>query len=76
MRVFSAWLKIIAKIQDNLKIQFGTTTEKNSNRDNQKTTAFTSEVEDKTDLSKSNCPLSDGDQKIWKCPALKKMTPY
>ena len=75
MRVFSAWLKNIAEIQDNLKMQFGTTTEKNSNRDKQKTTAFTSEVEDKTDLPKGKCPLSDGDHKIWNCPAFKKMTP-
>ena len=55
MRVFSAWLKNIAEIQDNLKMQFGTTTKKNSNRDKQKRQNLL--LKSRT---RENCPKANG----------------
>ena len=58
-------MKNVAEVQDNLKMDIGTAREKrNFDRDKQKTATFTSDVEEKSNVYKTKCPLKDGDHKI------------
>ena len=73
MRVFSAWLKEIARVQDNLRWQFGSSNDKAKptfNNDKPKTTSFAA-TSDSGFSTKRQCPLKDGEHKIWQCEKFK-----
>ena len=75
MRVFSAWLKEIARVQDNLRWQFGSSNDKAKatlNRDKSKTTSFAA-TSDSGSPTKTQCPLKDREHKTWQCEKFKKM---
>ena len=75
MRVFSAWLKELARVQDNFRWQFGFSNDKakpNFNREKPKTTNFAA-TSDSGSLPKTHCPLKDGEHKIWQCEKFRKM---
>ena len=66
MRVFSAWPKEIARVQDNLRWQLGSRNDKaktTSNRDKPKLTSFAA-TSDSGSSMKTQCPLKDGEHKI------------
>ena len=66
--VFSAWRTKNAEFQGKLKMHFGTAQEKSSfGRDRQRTTTFTSDVQEKSNVSHTKWPLKDGDHKFWNC---------
>ena len=75
MRVFSACLKNIAKVQENKRLQFGSAIDKartNLTRDKTKSTNFAA-TRDSSSLAKTQCPLKDGEHKIWQCEMFKKL---
>ena len=75
MRVFSAWLKNIAQVQENLSLQFGPTNDKagmNFTRDKTKSTSFAA-TSDASSPKKTQCSLKNGEHKMWKCEKFKKM---
>ena len=75
MRVFSVCLKNIAQVQENMRLQFGSTSDKtrtNFTRDKAKRTSFAA-TSDSNSPTKTQCPLKDGDHKIWQCEKFKKM---
>ena len=75
MRVFSAWLKNIAQVQENIRLQFGNAIDKTkptTNRDKPKTTSFAASTDSST-KGKPSCPLKDGEHKLWQCELFKNM---
>ena len=73
LRVFSAWLKNIAQVQENIRLQFGNTgdkTKSTTNRDKPKTTSFAATTDSPT-KGKPSCPLKDGEHKLWQCESFK-----
>ena len=69
MRVFSAWLKEIARVQDNLRWQLGSSNVRAKptfNRDKPKFTSFAATVDSGSSM-KTQCPLKDREHKIWQC---------
>ena len=75
MRVFSAWLKNIAQVQENIRLQFGSSGDKaksNFTKDKTRNTSFAA-TSDSGSPTKAQCPLKDGEHKIWQCDAFKKM---
>ena len=74
MRVFSAWQKEIAQVQDNLRWHLGSSNNKAKptfNRDKPKTTSYAA-TSDSGSSTKTQCPLKDGEHKIWQCEKFKK----
>ena len=66
MRVFSAWLKSIAQVQENMRLQFGSTSDKataNFTKNRTKSTSFAA-TSDSSSPTKTQCPLKDGEHKI------------
>ena len=75
MRVFGAWLKEIARVQGNHRSQFGSSNDKAKptfNRDKPKTTSIVA-TSDSGSSTKTQCPLKDGEHKIWQCEKFRKM---
>ena len=74
MRVFRAWLRNIAQVQENSRLQFGNANDKTNptNRDKPKITSFAATSNSST-KSKPSCPLKDGDHKLWNCESFKYM---
>ena len=75
MRVFNVCLKNIAQIQENMRLQFGSKSDKartNFTRDKTKRTSFAA-TSDSSSPTKTQCPLKDGEHKIWQCEKFKKM---
>ena len=75
VRVFSAWLKIIALVQENLRLQFGSASNEatpNFTKDRTKTTSFAT-TSDSGSPTEAQCPLEDGEHKVWQCDKFKKM---
>ena len=75
MRVFSAWLKETARVQDNFRWQFGSSNDKAKpifNRDTPKTTSFAAAI-DSGSSTKTECLLKDGEDEIWQCEKFKNM---
>ena len=75
MRVYSAWRKNIAQVQENMRLQFGSTSDKartNFTRDKTKSTSFAAKS-DSSYPTKTQCPLKDREHKIWQCEKFKKM---
>ena len=75
MSVFSAWMKEIARVQDNLRWQFDSNNDKTKptfNRDRPKTTSLAS-TNDWDSSTKTQCPLKDGKHKIVQYEKFKKM---
>ena len=74
MRVFSAWLKNIAQVQENIRLQFGNASDKTkpTNKDKPKTTSLAATTDSST-KGKPSCPLKDGDHKLWQCESFKNM---
>ena len=75
LRVFSAWLKNIAQVQKNIRLQFGNAgdkTKSTTNRDKLKTTSFAATTDSPT-KGKPSCPLKDGEHKLWQCKSFKNM---
>ena len=70
MQVFNAWLKDIAEDHKNLKMQFGSPLDKDNfvaKAEKQKYTSFASEAQERSNQKTSECPLENGEHKIWKC---------
>ena len=75
MRVFNGWLKNIAEVQESLKLQFDSNSGKpKSNHQKEKTTSLASDAQEKPNKRTSECPLKDGEHKIWNCTQFKKMS--
>ena len=75
LRVFSAWLKNIAQVQENMRLQFSSTIDKartNFTREKTKSTSFAA-TSDSSSPTKTQCPLLDGEHKIWQCEKFKKL---
>ena len=75
LRVFSAWLKNIAQVQENIRLQFGNAgdkTKSTTNKDKPKTTSFAASTDSST-KGKPSCPLKDGEHKLWQCELFKNM---
>ena len=75
IRVFSAWLKNVAQVQDDIRLQFGSSDKPNSNftKNNTRNTRFAATITFGSP-TKTKCPLKVGEHKVWQYGALKKMT--
>ena len=75
LRVFSAWLTKIARVQDNRRWQFRSSNDKDKpifNSDKPKTTSFAA-TSYSGSLTKTQCFLKDGEHKTWQCGKFKNM---
>ena len=74
MRVFSAWLRNLAQVQENMRLQFGSTSDKasaNFTRNRTKSTNFAA-TSYSSSPTKTQCSLKDGEHKIWQCEKFRK----
>ena len=75
MRFVRAWLKKIAEVQENLRLQFDCASDQvktSFTREKSKKASFAA-TSDTGPLLKTHCPLMHGEHKIWQCNAFKKM---
>ena len=75
MSVFSAWLKNTAQVGKNMWLQFGSTSDKartNLTRDKAKSKSFAA-TSGSSSPTKTECPLKDGEHKIWQCEKFEKV---
>ena len=73
--MFIAWLKKLARVQDNLCWQCGSNNDKaksNFKEDKPKNTSYAA-TSDSDSPTKTQCPLKDGERKIWQCEKFKKV---
>ena len=71
---FSEWLNEVAYVHDEMTVQFKSQPEKKgySNTEKVKTSTFAANEQNKsTSASTKQCPLRDGDHKIWMCMEFK-----
>ena len=67
MRVFSAWFKNLARVQEKIRLQFGNASDKaktSFTRDQPKNTSFPAMSYSGSPV-KTECPLKNGEHKIW-----------
>ena len=75
MRVFSARLKTIAQVQENLRLQFGSASDEarpDFTKSRTKTTSFAT-TRDPGSTTEAQSPVKVGEHKIWQCDKFKKM---
>ena len=71
---FSEWLNEVAYVHDEMTVQFKSQSEKKgyANTEKVKTSTFAANEQNKsTSASTKQCPLKDGDHKIWMCTNFK-----
>ena len=77
MRVFSAWLMNTAQVQENMRLQIGSTSDKartKFTRDKTKSTSFAA-ISDSSFPTRTQCLLKNGELKIWQGEKFKKKQP-